>query len=109
MTLVHNPRWNAPEWIGPSKQLGELVQDFARRLEAIPGVRALWAIFEDGQIHFCTLIQSQSRDTEDELFGAELAFMDHWNEPSVVFHVSSDEESLSSRLRDVAPVLLPAP
>ncbi len=108
MTLVYNPQWQAPTWEKPATDPRQLVEGFARLIDGISGVRGLWAILEHGHVHFYTLIKPDSRKTEERLFAAELSFMDVWDEPPVIFHVSSDDEYLTEQLRDVAPVLLPA-
>ena len=107
MRLTKNPRWKPPVWTPPLGDSREIVADYSRMIEALPGVLGVWALLERASLRIYTLIQPDDEATENAVYKAEMAIMDKWPESPVSFHVSMDVDGFAESMASVEPFLIP--
>lgn len=90
-------------WQVPEASPAEYARTYCEKLEAIEGIQGVWAIVQGAELHVYTLIRPD-RDLERRVYEAELAFFDDVGEAPVAIYVYTDDDGLSSHIKDAAQV-----
>ena len=108
MRVARSSRRKPPVWAPPiSKEAKEIVAEYARLVESLPGVLGVWALWERGVLRIYTLIQPESVATENQIYKVESAIRDKWPDSPLGFYVSMDVEGFAEDMASVEEWLVP--